>query len=168
MRICPNDKFIEIFAQRFHYFENPFYKLFALNLLFQDTSYSLALKYSSFLVLHFIIFISGSKSVKLAQKFRIFLKFLTLEGTLPLTFPYISPYLPHTPTHFPTPPLIPLPTSPLPPPTTQHTFLHYYTYPDVSLIFSKCGEVTMTKFLWRSFWQPAYSNTVPYTSLLES
>ena len=49
MRICPNDKFIEIFARRFHYFEDPFYKFFALNLLFQDASYSLALKYSSFL-----------------------------------------------------------------------------------------------------------------------
>ena len=49
MRICPNDKFIEIFAQRFHYFEGLFYKFFALNLLFQDTSCSLALKYSSFL-----------------------------------------------------------------------------------------------------------------------
>ena len=58
-RICPNGKFIEIFAQTFHDFENPFQKFFALNLLFQDTSYSLALKYSSFLfkfsVLHFII-----------------------------------------------------------------------------------------------------------------
>ena len=83
MRICPNDKFIEIFAQRFHYFENPFYKFFALNLLFQDTSYSLALKYLSFSVLHFIILISGSKSVKFTQKFRIFPKFLTQEGTLP-------------------------------------------------------------------------------------
>ena len=51
MRICPNDKFIEIFAQRFHYFLDPFYKFLALpvSLLFQDTSYSLALKYSSFL-----------------------------------------------------------------------------------------------------------------------
>ena len=49
MRIRPNDKFIEIFAQRFHYFEDPFYNFFALNLVFQDTSYSLALKYSSFL-----------------------------------------------------------------------------------------------------------------------
>ena len=49
MRICPNDKVNEIFVQRFHYFENPFYKFFALNLLFQDTSYSLALKYSCFL-----------------------------------------------------------------------------------------------------------------------
>ena len=29
-----------------------------------------------------MILISGSKSVKFAQKFRIFLKFLTLEGTL--------------------------------------------------------------------------------------
>ena len=44
-----NDKFIEIFAQRLHYFEDPFYNFFALNLVFQDTSYSLALKYSSFL-----------------------------------------------------------------------------------------------------------------------
>ena len=82
MQIRPNDNFIEIFAHRFHYFEDPFYKFFALNLLFQDTSYSLALKYSSFSVLHFMILISGSKSVKFAQKFRIFLKFLTLEGTL--------------------------------------------------------------------------------------
>ena len=86
MQICPNDKFIDIFAQRFHYFEDPFYKFFALNLLFQDTSYSLALKYSSFSlsfsVLHFIILISGSRSMKFAQKFRIFPKFLTLEGTL--------------------------------------------------------------------------------------
>ena len=49
MRICPNDNFIEIFAQRFHYFEDPFYEFLALNLLFQDTSYILALKYSSFL-----------------------------------------------------------------------------------------------------------------------
>ena len=49
MRICPNDKFIEIFAQRFHYFEDLFYNFFALNLLFQDISYSLALKYPSFL-----------------------------------------------------------------------------------------------------------------------
>ena len=49
MRICPNNTFIEIFAQRFHYFKDPFYKFFALNLLFQDTSYSLALKYSTFL-----------------------------------------------------------------------------------------------------------------------
>ena len=64
----------------------PFCNFFALNFLFQDISYSLALKYSSFClsfsVLHFIILISGSKSVKFAQKFRIFLKFLTLEGTL--------------------------------------------------------------------------------------
>ena len=84
MRICPNDKFIEIFAQRFHYFEDPFYKFFALNLLFQDTSYSLVLKYLSYSVLHFVILISGSKLVKFARKFRIFHKFLTLslEGTL--------------------------------------------------------------------------------------
>ena len=82
MRICPNDEFIEIFARRFHHFEDPFYQFFVLNLLFQDTSYSVALKYSSFSVLHFIILISGSKSVTFAQKFCIFLKFLTLEGAL--------------------------------------------------------------------------------------
>ena len=84
MRICPNDKCSKIFAQRFHYFEDPFYKFLALNLLFQDTSYSLTLKYSSlnFSVLLFIILISGSKSVKFALKFRIFHKFLTLEETL--------------------------------------------------------------------------------------
>ena len=46
----------------------------------------------------------------------------------PLTFPYISPYLSHTPIHFPTPPLIPLPTSPLPPPTPQHTFLRLFPH----------------------------------------
>ena len=91
MRICPNDKFIEVFAQRFHYFEDPFYKFFAINLLFQGTSYTATVLHyniqafwSSFSVLHFIILISGSKSVKFAQKFRIFLKFLTLEGTLML------------------------------------------------------------------------------------
>ena len=86
MRICPNDKFIVIFAQRFHCFEDSFYKYFALNLLFQDTSYYLALKYSSFLCKFFgSVFynlIPGSKSAKFAQKFRIFLKFLTLEGTM--------------------------------------------------------------------------------------
>ena len=32
--------------------------------------------------MHFIILISGSKSVKFAPKVCIFLKFLTLEGTL--------------------------------------------------------------------------------------
>ena len=83
MRICPNEKFIEIFAQRFHYFEDPFYKFIALNLLFQDTSYSPALKYSSFLFKFFsFAFYNGSESVKFAQKFCIFLKFLTLKGTL--------------------------------------------------------------------------------------
>ena len=35
--------------------------------------------------MHFVILISGSKSIKFAQKFRIFLKFLTLEGTLFVT-----------------------------------------------------------------------------------
>ena len=36
----------------------------------------------SFSVLHFMILISGAKSVNFAQKFRIFLKFFTLVGTL--------------------------------------------------------------------------------------
>ena len=64
MRICPNDKFIEIFAQRFHYFEEPFYEFFALNLLFQDASYSLALKYSSYLFKFFsFAFYNGSVSI---------------------------------------------------------------------------------------------------------
>ena len=78
-----------------------------------------------------------------------------------LTFPYISPYLPHTPSHFPTPPFIPPPTSLLPLPTPQHIFL---LSPHISLHLLKvwrsyhatkflwrsyCGEVTM----WRSYWQ---------------
>ena len=46
MRICPNDKFIEIFAQRFHYFGDPFYKFFALNLLFKDTVQATVLHYN--------------------------------------------------------------------------------------------------------------------------
>ena len=82
----PHDKFIAIFAQRFYNFEDPYHNFFALNLLFQDTSYSLALKYSGFFfnfsVRHNTILISGSKSVKFARKFRIFLKFFTPEGTL--------------------------------------------------------------------------------------
>ena len=86
MQICPNDKFIEIFAQRFHYFEDPFYKFFALNLLFQDTSCSLPLKYSSFLF-KFISFAFYNinfwfKISKICPKIRIFLKFLSQEGTL--------------------------------------------------------------------------------------
>ena len=83
MRIRPNDKFIEIFAQKFHYFEDSFYKFFALNLLFQGTSYSHALKYSIFLFKFFSFAFYNvnfcSKSVKFAQKFRIFLKFFTLR-----------------------------------------------------------------------------------------
>ena len=68
------------------------------------------------------------------------------SNTLPhfssLTFPYVSPYLPHTPTHFPTP-LIPLPTSPLPPPTSQHIFLLFPHLPSPSESVAKlpCGEV---------------------------
>ena len=73
---------IMIFAQRFHYFEDPFYKFFALNLLFQDTSYSLALKYSSFLFKFFSFAFHNINfwfeiSKKFAQKFCIFFKFFT-------------------------------------------------------------------------------------------
>ena len=46
----PKIDFIEIFAQKFHYFEDPFYNFFAVNLLFQDTSYSLAFKIFNFFV----------------------------------------------------------------------------------------------------------------------
>ena len=68
-----------------------------------------------------------------------------------LTFPYISSYLPHTPTHFPTRPLIPLPTSP---PTPQHIFLLFpHLAPpsqseaklprdEVSVAKLPCGKVT--------------------------
>ena len=60
-----------------------------------------------------------------------------------LTFPYISPYLPHTPSHFPTPPFIPLPTSLLPPPTPQHIFLLSPHLPSPSQ--------SVAKLLWQSY-----------------
>ena len=71
-----------------------------------------------------------------------------------LTFPCISPYLPHTPSHFPTPPLIPLPTSP---PTPQHIFLLSLHHPSLSQSVAKlpCDEVSVAKLLWRSYWQPS-------------
>ena len=55
-----------------------------------------------------------------------------------------SPYLPHTPSHFPTPPFIPLPTSLLPPPTPQHIFLLSPRLPSPSQSVAKLpfGEVT--------------------------
>ena len=70
-----------------------------------------------------------------------------------LTFPYISPYLPHTPSHFPTPPFIPLPTSLLPPPTPQHIFLLSPHLPSPSQSVAKlpCDEVCVAKLLWRSY-----------------
>ena len=86
MRICPNDKFIEIFAQRFHYFEDPFYKFFSLNLLLQDTSYSLALKYSSFLFKFLSFAFYNINFWFKISKICIFLKFLTLEGTLVVSY----------------------------------------------------------------------------------
>ena len=79
-----------------------------------------------------------------------------------LTFPYISPYLPHTPSHFPTPSFIPLLLHPFFLPPHPNTFSYY---PHISLHLLKvwrsyhvtkflwrsyCGEVTM----WRSYWQP--------------
>ena len=78
----------------------------------------------------------------------------TLSPTFPhissLTFPYISPYQPHTPTHFPTPPLIPLPTSP-------HTPTHFPTpipispSPSQSMAKLPCDEVSVAKLPWRSY-----------------
>ena len=65
-----------------------------------------------------------------------------------LTFPYISPYFPHTPSHFPTPPLIPLTTSPLPPPTPQHIFLLSPHLPSPSQVWR---SYHVKKFLWRSY-----------------
>ena len=87
-----------------------------------------------------------------------------------LTFPYISPYLPHTPSHFPTPPFISLPTSLLPPPTPQHIFLLSPHLPHLPKVWrsyhvtkflwrSYCGKVNT----WRSYWQPF---TTPHTSFL--
>ena len=69
-----------------------------------------------------------------------------------LTFPYISPYLPHTPSHFSTP-FIPLPTSLLPPPTPQHIFLLSPHLPSPSQSVAKlpCDEVCVAKLLWRSY-----------------
>ena len=87
MRICPNNKFIEIFAQRFHYFEDPSYKFFALNLLFQDTSYSLALKYSRFLFKFFSFALYNInfwfKISKICTKILHFSQIFQ-EGTLPI------------------------------------------------------------------------------------
>ena len=71
----------------------------------------------------------------------------------PNTLPHISsltfPYLPYTPTHFPTPLRIPFPTSPLPPPIPQHIFLLYPHLPSPSQSVAKlsCDEVSMAKLL---------------------
>ena len=74
-----------------------------------------------------------------------------LPYLIPLTFPYISPYLPHTPTHFPTPPLIRLPSSSLPPPTPQHVFLLSPYFPQLlraeSVAKLPCDEVSVAKLL---------------------
>ena len=66
-----------------------------------------------------------------------------------LTFPYISPYFPHTPSHFATTPLIPLPTSPLPPPIPQHMFLlsPHLPSPSQRVVKLPCDEVSVAKLL---------------------
>ena len=76
-----------------------------------------------------------------------FLPHFPTSLTLPhisLTFPNISPYLFHTPTSFPTPPLIPLPTSSLPLPTPQHIFLlpPHLPSPSQSVAKFPCDEVS--------------------------
>ena len=91
-----------------------------------------------------------------------------------LTFPYISPYLPHTPSHFPTPPFIPLPTSLLPPPTPKHIFLLSPHLPSPSQSVAKlpCDEVSVAKLLWRSYHgakllaHPSNSPALKYSSVL--
>ena len=78
--------------------------------------------------------------------------------------PHLSLHLPYTPTHFPTPPFIPLPTSPLPPPTPKHIFLLFPCLPSPSQSVAKlpCDEVSVAKLLaticyiattslWRSY-----------------
>ena len=78
----------------------------------------------------------------------------TLPHLSHLTFPYISPYLPHTPTHFFTALLIPLPTSPLPPPTPQHTFLQLSPHlpsPSQSVAKLPCDDVSVAKLLRGSY-----------------
>ena len=68
---------------------------------------------------------------------------------IPPHLSYISRYLPHIPTHFPTPPLIPLPTSFLPSPTPQHIFLLSPHLPSPSQSVAKlpCDEVSVAKLL---------------------
>ena len=63
---------LKFLPKDFTTFEDPFYKFFALNLLFQDTSYNLALKYSSFLVLYFIILLSDNTLVGFLNHFTTF------------------------------------------------------------------------------------------------
>ena len=80
-----------------------------------------------------------------------------------LTFIYISPYLPHTPSHFPTPPFIPLPTFLLPLPTPQHIFLLSPHLPSPSQSVAKlpCDEVSVAKLLWRSYHVAKLLATLP-------
>ena len=77
---------LKFLPKDFHFFEDPFYNFFALNLLFQDTSYSLALKYSSFLFKFFsFAFYNINFWFKISEtcpKISHFSQFLTLEGTL--------------------------------------------------------------------------------------
>ena len=81
----------------------------------------------------------------------------TLPPTSPHS-PHLSLHLPHTPTHFATPPLIPLPTSPLPPPTPQHTFLRQL--PHLPHLLKVWQSYHVTKFLWRSYCGEVTGNRV--------
>ena len=75
---------LKCFAQRFHYLKDPFYKFFALNLIFQDTSYSFALKYLSFLFKFFSVAFYIKfwfKISKICPK----ISQLSLEGTMGVT-----------------------------------------------------------------------------------
>ena len=74
--------------QDFTTLRTPFTNFFALNLLFQDTSYSLALKYSSFVFKFFSFAFNninfGFKISKICPKISHFSQ-ISLEGTMVTT-----------------------------------------------------------------------------------
>ena len=81
-------------------------------------------------------------------------------------YPHLSlhlPLSPHIPSHFHTPPFIPLATSLLPPPTPQHIFLLSPHLPSPSQSVAKlpCDEVSVAKLLWRSYHVAKLLATLP-------
>ena len=86
--------------------------------------------------------------------------------SLPSPFPTSPLTSPYTPSHFPTPPFVPLPTSLLPPPTPQHIFLLSPHLPSPSQSVAKlpCDEVCVAKLLWRSYHVAKLLATISSTS----